>query len=149
MSSGGNKRQEPTKQVRDALIMAALASGTETQDQIARRLGFSRQHVSKIANEHRAEIEAEAAKTKEAAIVGPARARQMAADATPRAIEVLVELMDGDSSGDEKGNGKDGPTRIAAAKTILDRGGVPARTDVDIAGSVSIADLIAAKVKGG
>lgn len=118
------RSQSVTKGVRDAAIFAALATGAETHQQIADRMGCSREHVSHVARDHRERIEAATESTMQAAIDGPARARQMAADATPRAVEVLLELMDGDTNGD-------GAIRIAAAKTLLDRGGVPVRTAIE------------------
>jgi hypothetical protein len=119
-----------TAGTKEAMVFAALAGGVESQSAIAVRLGLSREHVSRLAAKHRATLDAEAAKTKQAAIDGPARARQMAADATPRAIEVLLELMDPDGSGEDVDR-SDGNVRLAAAKTLLDRGGVPVRTAIE------------------
>jgi ParB-like chromosome segregation protein Spo0J len=122
-----NKRLQPaTKSTKDAAIYAALAAGAETHQAIADRLGCSRVHVSRVAAEHRADLDAAASLTMKAAIDGPAKARQMASDATPRAIEVAIEIMDADPADPSAAN-----VRLAAAKTVMDRGGVPVRTEID------------------
>ncbi len=120
------RSQSVTKQPRDAAIFAALASGAETHQAIADRMGLSREKVSRVASEHREAIVAEAAKTKQAAIDGPAQARQKAADATPRAIGTMIEIMDGDGAPGDA-------VRLAAAKALCDRGGVPVRSEIDAA----------------
>ncbi len=120
------KLQPVTMGVRDAAIFAALASGCETHQAIADRLGLSREHVSRAAAKHRKAIEAEAAKTMQAAVDGPAQARQKAADATPRAIGTMIEIMDGDGAPGDA-------VRLAAAKALCDRGGVPVRSEIDAA----------------
>jgi transposase-like protein len=120
-------RHNVTKPVRDAAIYAALSTGAETHEAIARRLNVSRQTVSRCAVEHRADLDAEAAKTKQAAIAGPVRARALAEESTPEAIEYARGVMNGteDLSDVAVVN-----VRLAAAKMLLDRGGVPARADL-------------------
>ncbi len=114
-----------TAATQEAAIFAALATGTETHEAIAARMGCSRVHVSRVAGRMRGEIEAEASKTKQAAIDGPVLARQRAADAMPEAVDAIIDIM-------RKGDPEDA-VRLAAAKTLCDRGGVPVRSEIDAA----------------
>jgi hypothetical protein len=116
-----------TAETKEAAIFAALAGGVESQSAIAVRLGVSREHVSRSAAKHRAILDAEAAKTKQAAIDGPSKARRDAADATPECIAYARAVVNGteDLSDPAVVN-----VRLAAARLLLDRGGVPAKTDL-------------------
>jgi hypothetical protein len=108
---------------------------------VAKACGVERTIVSRWAAEVRDEANARVTETMAGAVDGAAKARAAASSATPEAIDVVVEIMRNIDAGPGDN------VRLAAAKTILDRGGVPVRTDVDIASNVSIADLIADKAK--
>jgi hypothetical protein len=123
-----NRGQNVAKSIRDATIFAALAAGDSTHEQIAERLGVSRQHVSRVAVSHRDELEAEAAKTKAAAIVGPDLARKRARDAAPEAVDKIVAVMREEVDPSMAGH------VLAAAKTLLDRAGVPAEAKASVTG---------------
>jgi hypothetical protein len=140
-----------TTKTKEAIVFAALAGGVETQGAIAERLGLSRERVSRMAAKHRAALDAEAAKTKQAALAGPMLARQKALEATPEAIDTMIEIMRAKDGLGDPINTDAAPVRLAAAKAICDRGGVPARTEIDAtvgADPIRLARL-AAMLRGG
>lgn len=127
------RRTSPNKAARRAHALELLSSGHEVAA-VAKALGVARITVSRWQAEMRAEIE-EAAKARTAGVVeGAVEAKALLASKTVEAARKVVRIMN--RPGTTETESKINRVALAAAVVVLDRGGVPAKSELDIEGTV-------------
>lgn len=122
--TSGNQR-EPGSAARRARALEMLAGGTPVPE-VAKAVGVSKSTVQNWQSQGRAEILAAADERVAGIVDGAVEARKRLAEATPKAVEVVLELMDDDAP-----DAACAAVRLRAAMAVLDRGGVPVLTKLE------------------
>lgn len=120
-----------------------IAAGRRVTD-VAAELGVNRSTVSKWQQEARLRerVETDAADAEKHRAAAAARARAMAKEATPAMMRVAIGI----ATGKIKAEPPALRARLEAAKTVLDRGGVPTKAEIDATHRSDAADALAAAI---
>lgn len=130
-------RKQTTAETRKAIVFGMLAQG-KGHPEIARHLSLSVHRIRKISAEFASELAARSVETRTAAVDGAVEAKRIAREAAPAMMTRLVEIAASTSE-----SAADATRAIVA---VLDRGGVPAKVEADLGGSLleEVADLLRA-----
>lgn len=136
-SRRGKGRKQTVAETRRALVFGLLAQGKGHQE-IAAQLSLSIRRVQDISASFASELAARSVETRTAAVDGAVEAKRIAREAAPAMMTRLVEIASSTSE-----SAADATRAIVA---VLDRGGVPAKVEADLGGSLleEVADLLRA-----
>lgn len=140
MKGLSGREREPSSAAKRARALEMLANG-EPASAIAAALGVSEKTIQNWRSQGRAEILAAADERTAGIVDGAVEARKRLAAATPNAVAVVLELMDGDAEDPQAA-----AVRLRAATTVLDRGGVPVLTKLEHSGEV-VSEATLAKLR--
>lgn len=133
------RRTSPNAAARRARALEMLATGA-TVAATAKKLGVSAESVKSYQRSMRAEIEAATTARIEGIKEGAVEAKALLVEATPEAARKVRRIMR--KAGDTPGEAQIAKVELAAALAVLDRGGVPAKSEVGGEGLDAIAQAL-------